>query len=410
MLVRHRPGVGAPWRAGDVSSGMDSPWRLVHVAEIEPVQPAADARARGWIRDLAARLRGESQAPVDHTPSRERLGPLDAARLARLVPPPPLAAQRAALDALHGRSERAIVLRPDDGGWDAVLDGRSDVDVERLLPPDALPPGSGLPNLTRERLADPTPLHAVRVERWGVRHHDGLAALRELLALLADRTGPWSADLGPWAWAWIRNVLPEARGLPSPVAPASLDGEALQDWLGHHDTLRLRGRGGEPDARTYSALAKRARGEAGVAAAVWRTCLWDGAERPPADEAEAEDDEAGEAAAGVADDDGQEDADEGEKGTVWVRHPSDLELPGLVTVTRYDLLLLHAVLAHGRPPVQTVARAVDRGIAETEVALSTLIRKELLARDDDGRVRPVALALPAIRARLESEAFVGVVP
>lgn len=391
---------------------MDSPWRLVPVAEIEPVQPAANARARGWIRDLAARLRGERHAPIDPTPSRERLGPLDEARLARLVPPPPLAAQRAAFDALRGRVERAIVLRPDDGGWDAVLDGRGEVAVERLEPPEALPPGSGLPDVTRERLADPAPLHAVRLERWGVRHHDGLAALREMLSLLAERTGPWSADLGPWAWAWLRHVLPEARGLPSPVGPAPLDGEALQDWLGYHDTLRLRGRGGEPDASTFRALAQRAHGEAGVAAAIWRACLWDGAERPLPDEVEeAAEDDPEETAEDDAEVDAEEVADEpSERGTVWVRHPSDLELPGMVTVTRHDLLLVHAVLLHGRPPVQTVARAVDRGLAETEVALATLIGKGLLARDDDGRVRPDVLALPAIRARLEAEAFVRDVP
>ncbi len=384
---------------------MASPWRLVPVAEIELVHPAADERARGGIRDLVARLRGAGHVPIDPTPSRDRLAPLDEARLARLVPPPPLSAQRGAFDALRGRADRAIVLRPDDGGWDAVLDGQGEVAAERLQPPSALQPGSGLPDATRERLSDPAPLHAVRLERWGVRHHDGLAALRELLALLADRTGPWSADLGPWAWAWMRHVLPEARRLPSPVAPAPLEGEALQDWLGHHESLRLRGRGGEPDLTTYRALAKKSRGEAGVAAAVWRACLWDGAERPPSDEGDAAAEEA--AVEAAAEEDAEDPSD---RGTVWVRHPSDLELPGLATVTRYDLLILHAVLLHGRPPVQVVARALDRGVAEAEVALATLTGKGLLARDDDGRVRPAALALPAIRTRLEAEAFVAAVP
>jgi len=373
---------------------MDSPWRLLPVAEIEPVQPAAEARARSWLRELAARLRGEPRSPVDPTPSRDRLGPLDEARLARLVPDPPLAPQRAAFDALRGRTRRAIVLRPDDGGWDAVLDGASEVAAERLKPPDALPPGSGLPDAVRARLADPTPLHALRLERWGVRHHDGLAALRELLALLADRDGPWTADAGPWAWAWMRHVLPEARGLPSPVAPAPLNGEALQAWLGDRDTLRLRGRGGAPDEATFRALAERARGEAGVAAAIWRACLRDGAERPSPDEAEASGEE--------------EDADEPrEPGTVWVRHPNELVLPVPRTVTRRELLLLHTVLLHGRPAVPALARALDREIHETEVEVSTLIDQRLLAWDDDRRVRPAPLALPAIRARLESEAFAG---
>src|SRR6056297_130996 len=94
---------------------MDSPWRLLPVAEIEPVQPAAEARARSWLRELAARLRGKPRSPVDPTPSRDRLGPLDEARLARLVPDPPLAPQRAAFDALRGRTRRAIVHRRDGG-------------------------------------------------------------------------------------------------------------------------------------------------------------------------------------------------------------------------------------------------------------------------------------------------------
>src|SRR6056297_1202876 len=375
---------------------MDSPWRLLPVAEIEPVQPAAEARARSWLRELAARLRGEPRSPVDPTPSRDRLGPLDEARLARLVPDPPLAPQRAAFDALRGRTRRAIVLRPDDGGWDAVLDGASEVAAERLKPPDALPPGSGLPDAVRARLADPTPLHALRLERWGVRHHDGLAALRELLALLADRDGPWTADAGPWAWAWMRHVLPEARGLPSPVAPAPLDGEALGAWLGGGEDLRLRGVGGPPDEATFRVLAQRARGEAGVAAAMWRACLRDGAERPPPDErsVQAREDEA--------------DEESPEPGTVWVWPPGDLELPSLATTTRHDLLLLHAVLLHGRPTVPVLAWALDRDIAGTEVAVATLAGHGLLWREEDGRVRPAPRALPAIRGRLEAEAFAGV--
>jgi predicted transcriptional regulator len=374
---------------------MSSPWRLVPIAEIEPVQPAAEARARGWLRELRRRLRSERRPPVDPTPSHERLGPLDEARLARLVPPPPQAAQQAAFDALRGAADRAVVLRPDDGGWDEVLDGVDEMAIDRLAPPDERPPGAGLPDATRDRLRDPAPLHVVRLERWGVRHHDGLAALRELLARLADRTS-WTADVGPWAWAWMRHVLPEARGLPSPVAPAALDGAALRGWLGGHQKLRLRGVGEPPDEATYRVLAERSRGEAGVAAALWRACLRDGAERPPPDEGG--EDDAGRQASEAPPD----------PGTVWVRPPSQLELPGLATATRADLLLLHAVLLHGRPSVPVVARALDRTVDEAEVALTTLAGLGLLRREDGGRIRPAPLALPAIRSRLEAEAFAGV--
>jgi hypothetical protein len=325
---------------------------------------------------------------------------LDELRLARLVPDPPRAAQRAAFDALRGRGPRGLVLRPDDGGWDAVLDGSGEMAADRLVPPADAPPGSGLPDAVRTRLDDPDPLHAVRLERWGVRHHDGLVALRELLARLADRRAPWTADVGPWAWAWMRHVLPEARGLPTPVAPAPLDGEALGAWLGGDEDLRLRGVGGPPDATTFRGLAQRARGEAGVAAALWRACLRDGAERPPPDERS---DGAGEDGAG---EDGDEEAST-ESGAVWVRPPNELELPGLATTTRHDLLLLHAVLLHGRPTVPVLARALERDAAGTAVAVATLAGRGLLSREEDGRVRPAPLALPAIRSRLEAEAFAG---
>jgi hypothetical protein len=375
---------------------MTSPWRLVPIAEIQPVQPAAEARARGWLRELLARLRSERKPAVDPTPPRDRLGPLDELRLARLVPGPPRAAQQAAFDALRGRGPRGLVLRPDDGAWDAVLDGTGDMAADRLVPPADAPPGSGLPDATRARLDDPEPLHAVRLERWGVRHHDGLIALRELLARLADRSAPWTADVGPWAWAWMRHVLPEARGLPSPVAPAPLDGEALAAWLGGAEDLRLRGAGGPPEAATFRVLAQRARGEAGVAAALWRACLRDGAERPLPD------------ARPEATEEEEDDGEAPEPGTVWVRPPGDLELPSLATATRHDLLLLHAVLLHGRPTVPVLAWALDRDAAGTGVAVATLAGRGLLRREEDGRVRPAPLALPAIRSRLEAEAFAGV--
>lgn len=375
---------------------MTSPWRLVPIVEIQPVQPAAEARARGWLRDLLARLRRDQGPSVDPTPSRDRLGPLDELRLARLIPDPPRAAQQAAFDALRGRGPRGLVLRPDDGAWDAVLDGSGEMAADRLVPPADAPPGSGLPDAARARLDDPEPLHAVRLERWGVRHHDGLTALRELLARLADRSAPWTADVGPWAWAWMRHVLPEARGLPSPVAPAPLDGEALGAWLGDAENLRLRGVGGPPDGATFRGLAQRARGEAGVAAALWRACLRDGAERPPPEEGP--DDGGGE----------QDDEEPPEPGTVWVRPPYELELPSLVTATRHDLVLLHAVLLHGRPTVPVLGRALDRDAAGTGVAVATLAGLGLLWREEDGRVKPAPLALPAIRSRLEAEAFAGV--
>lgn len=383
---------------------MDVPWRLIPAHEARPISPPAEARARGWIRDLIAQLRPRRELPTEVGPSEERLEPVEEARLERIAPEPPRHAQRAALDALRGHADRAIVLRPDDGGWDAVLDASATGGPEVVT---SAGPGSTrdvLPQSLLDRLADPEPLHLSRIERWFVRHHDGLGAIRALLATLGAREGPWTADLGRWSWAWMRHVLPEARGLPSPWMPAPLDGDALQAWLGGDENVRVRGRGGAPDASIFRSLAMRSRGEAGTALAIWRAALRDGFERAVEARAaeEATEENAGEEAA--------EEEAEAPPGTVWLRRPDDLDLPTTVGLGRDDLLLIHAVLLHGGATSDVLARSLNVGTSAVEAALRPMEARGVLVRSDDGAVRAAALALPAIRTRLDAEAFAGDAP
>jgi hypothetical protein len=375
---------------------MDSPWRLVPASEARPVGAAPEARARGWLRRLVDRVAG-GETPPDPTPSQERLGPLDEARLARLVPDPPESAQRAAVDVARGQAWRVLILRPDDGGWDAVLDDAGPGGREVVPPADEALLSSALPSRLADRLADPESLHLARLERWGVRHHDGLGALRTLLGLLGARESPWSADVGPWAWSWMRSVLPEARGLPAPLVPAPLDGDALRTWLDVGAPLRIRGRGDAPDDGTYRALAARALGSAGTAAAIWRACLRDGAERPTGGN-EGED---------RGEDEGEEGV--GREHAVWLVDPARIELPGATWPSRDELLVLHAVLLHGGALPCAVARSVPGVTADPEDAIRRAVRHGLL-RTEGGRVRPAPLALPALRDRLTSEAFVVEAP
>jgi hypothetical protein len=316
-----------------------------------------------------------------------------------LAPDPPRSAQRAAVDAARGGGRRVLILRPDDGGWDAVLDASGPGGREVVPPPDEALLASALPSRLAERLADPAPLHLARLERWGVRHHDGLAALRTLLDLLGSREGPWSADVGPWAWAWMRSVLPEARGLPAPLAPAPLDGAALRAWLDTGAPLRIRGRGDAPDDATYRALAARSMGAAGTAAAIWRACLRDGAERPPEG---GEGDEDGGGTEGHSDGDRPDHA-------VWLVDPARIELPSASWPSRDELLVLHSALLHGGAAPGVVARSVPGLASDPEGAIRRAARHGLL-RLDGGRVRPAPLALPALRDRLTSEAFVAEAP
>lgn len=310
------------------------------------------------------------------------MGPLQEARLARLAPEPPVAAQRAALDTLRGHTTRALILRPDDGGWDAVLDEQAPGGPDKVVPPDAGGAPATLPSELEARLARPQPLHLLRIERWFVRHHAGLAALRTLLRLLREREGPWSADVGPWAWAWMWHALDAARALPTAWAPAPLDGEALAAWLGSGERTRLRSDGQPPNAATFHDLATRSHGEAGTALAIWRACLRDGAER-----AESE---------GVT-----------SAGTVWIRHPGSVELPTLAAVTREELLVVHALLLHGGATIPRLHRALGTAGGQVEAVLASLSSKSIVARGVAGGWAVAPLALPAVRARLESEAFPG---
>lgn len=364
---------------------MASPWRFVPVHSIEPVHPAANQRARGGLRRWWRRLTSDSRRTDEPTPDEERLQPLQAERLDALVPEPPRDAQRAALHTVFGRYERALLLRPVHGSWDPPFDELGGVDQDVPWPPDDPPFRAGLPDAMVTRLHSPERIHVTRLEHWYLRHHDGLGALRTLLAHLGEREGPWSADVSAWTWSWMQRVLPEVRALPGPLAAAPLSGEALAEWVAPPADVRLRGGGDRPDAGVFHALSTRARGDAGVAAAILRACLRDGAERAREDET---------------------DADHGSgPGVVWMRHPSDVDLPTTDGLGRDDLIVLHAVLVHGGATPATLRRALPFGDGVAGSAAAEMEGRDLLALDGHGRYRVRPAALPAVRARLQSEAF-----
>lgn len=389
---------------------MSDVWRVVPLADATPPAPTTEARARRWWRDLLVRWRGAVGEVDDPTPSDDRLEALDEAWLARLVPRPPVVEQRAALVAWREARPHGLLLRPDDGSWDDALDDLGDAGPRVVAPPAGAVLGMGFPDDVVALLDGDDDLHLAHLERWWVRHHDGLGALRELLGRLGARRGPWSTDVAPWAWAWMKRTVREARGMPAPSRPAPLDGAALQAWLGADPALRLRGSGGVPGDRTFRALAARAHGEAGIASAIWAAGMRDGRERD-------ED-------ADGAEDDGQRDRDDrsgggerrdgervhGVEAHVWLRDPSSVALPSAASVPRDDVLLLHAVLLHGVADATVLGAAVGLSEHEAGVALRVLESQDLLAWVGGDRVRVAPAALPSVWGRLDAEAIAGVGP
>lgn len=365
---------------------MDAPWRLVPSQDAGPPPGRADARARGWWRDLIARLRPSDVTRADVGPGDDDLQPIEHAHFERLAPPPPLASQHEALDSWRDRVHAGVALRPDDGGWDAALGGQRPDGVEIVAPPDGDAVPGCLTEVVVDRLVDPEPLHLTRFEGWFVRHHDDLTAFRELLTTLHARRGPWTADVSPRAWGWLRAQLPEAGSLPAAWAPAALDGEALAAWLGGHDGLRERSTGQPPDEAFFRALAARSAGQAGAARAIWSACLRDGAEGARAE------------------------ADTADPTTVWVRAPGDVDLPDVSRLDRVDLLVVHALMLHGPVSTARIERAMASVRQRVAPALQRLAAIGVTQRDEDQlwRLRPEAV--PALNARLDAEAFLGADP
>jgi len=367
---------------------MPDVWRVVPLSDATPPAPTTEARARRWWRDLLERWRGAVGEVDDPTPSDEDLDALGEAWLARLQPRPPVAAQRAAVVAWREARRHGLLLRPDDGSWDAALDDPGG-DAPRVVePPAAASLGMGLPREVVALLEDDDGLHLARLERWWVRHHDGLDALRELLGRLGARRGPWSADVAPSAWAWLRRTFPEARGLPAPSRPAPLDGPALHAWFGTDPALRLRGSGEPPGERTFHALAARANGEAGVAAAIWALAMRDGHERG-------------------ADTEGADASEDGDA-RVWLRDPATVDLPGAASLPREDVLLLHAVLLHGVAGPEVLGAALGVTAREAGVTMRVLEGQDLLTRSTGDRVRVAPAALPSVWSRFDAESIAGV--
>lgn len=180
-----------------------------------------------------------------------------------------------------------------------------------------------------------------RLESWVLRHRDGLATVRRLLADLDRLQRPVVIGCNSWAWAFLSKATAADLLLPDPVTFTPFDGERLSQWFSQlaeaEDTkgvrFRLPGSGEDVLARDdagalkndyLQTLAGRSLGIPWVAWQLWRRSL-----RAGDPESDAHDETA---------------TSPGEQ-TLWIAALDEFVLPG--ADEQSALLVLHALLIHG---------------------------------------------------------------
>lgn len=280
---------------------------------------------------------------------------------------------------------RAIVLPPCQDG--DVLGVWADSNGHQILRvdhprdvPDALVRLERLPD-------DPNALLVVpRLEFWHVRRVDGLAGIRALIAALTRRRQRAVISCNAWTWAYLSKAAGIDMIAARPLCFAPMDGDRLRDWFRElardDDTRGFRFRlsddgtdlfGDEvTDVETdlFRTLAARSLGVPWVAWHMWRRMLHRSDGDPSVPEA---------------------------GNTLWVTAPEELTLPA--ERRPEALLILHALILHGRMSIEDLASVLPL-VGET-VAPAGLMMAGVIAQEGDALfVR--AEAYPVVRAELQA--------
>ena len=293
-----------------------------------------------------------------------------------------------------GTRVRVVVLPP--GDRDCLLRAWADRRGLDVLPAPnraaLTAPDPPAPDLDAAGSGD-GPLVVPRLERWFLRRHDGLAAVRGLLAAVERTDRRVLVGCNGWAWDFLCAAVRANLGLPAARTFRAFDAGRLAGWFAElaADAGETRFRSPETGEdiladgtvdNFHRTLAARSLGVPWVAWDLWRRSL----------RTEAPDESDAAAATPPA---------PGERRTLWVAALEEFTLP-----TRHEpeaLLALHALLIHG--PLtreELVAVAPDAGGPPT---VSALLAAGFVRREKCGELAVVPAAYPAIRAGLAAAGF-----
>jgi hypothetical protein len=351
------------------------------IAKLESFAPRPDLRA------LAVTL---SRALDEPDPNH------DSGKRVRLLVAPPFSGIRSALECFP---ELELQQEGEAGRWSLILPpenllldeqgAREWWDTQDLSRPWVIP-----------ELAD-----------FWLRHLSGLALVRELLRrVAAGCLAPGVIGCSSWCWQFWSSYFKDAHF--SPMTPSPMAAVELGEWFaslaaGDSDqsiTARMANdglwvlpmaEGNDGKKRKHSGflgdLASVARGNPGVALAIWRRAL---RARP-------------EEEAATGEEFGQVSADSGSVVRAWVIPFDQLGLPTVPQSEGDNIgLLLHALLLHDGLDAAHLQLVTGASEHETEFALARLARADLIAQETSGgRWNVTAQGYPSIRRHLQSWGF-----
>ena len=369
-----------------------------------PALPADETVKRWWtlLRDVFRKAPEDEPFVADS--ALDRLG---TRMLDRIAPPPacgPLMEELTAsladwLDRpASGDRLRLIVMQPCDEA-DTLKVWAEDRGLTVLAPPDR---DADIPvNILAGTAKEDGVLVIPALERWFLRHADGLGAVRGLLDAISKSDRPCLVGCNSWAWTYLSKSCAAQSFLPQGLTFQAFDGDALQDWFRRLSTdegsiparFRVSSTGTDLfDADTersdyFTRLAALSLGIPWVAWRMWRDAMRDLPD-PELDETD------------VPEGASEKDPAPRTEKTFWLTEPDTFTLP--VSAGEMTLLTLQTLLIHGPMTAEDLFRTLPA--VEDRHTVAALLKAGMLKQDGE-RVACNPAAYPAIRAALSDAGF-----
>ncbi|MFE8072322.1 hypothetical protein QQM79_14795 [Marinobacteraceae bacterium S3BR75-40.1] len=351
------------------------------------------------LEDLWRRLVAQSEP---HDRAREdALAPLNPETLGRIAGAPSWGALARSLEQkLREWGRNAVdvvswVVAPPFSGAEQALELLAHSGYRVIVPPTEEQILAGDRHWLDQFWEGDSPWVVPELSRCFLRCPEGLALLSELIPqAMAGQLGPGVLGCQAWGWSFLQALFPQLR--PPVLTPQALDAAVLARWLGalaadeqgphsfyQTDTGQPVLTWGRQDTSSFLRdLAAHARGNAGVALALWREALRD----------EPEDQDAAQQARQSA-------------RALWVVPWTQLQAPVVAPERdRERDFVLHALITHGALSWQGLVRTTGLSLDVLQLTVPTLLRRSVVAQEED-RFRIQVAVYPSVRRHLIDEGF-----